>query len=74
MADVHVELVRVQSEVGMRDRASLVFVLVAMRVGMPGLSPCVSMCTESCDGRCESRCLVQSVWGTSVWSWYAVSV
>jgi hypothetical protein len=36
MADVGVELVRVQAEVDMRDRASHVFVLVGMRVHMCG--------------------------------------
>jgi hypothetical protein len=35
MADVDVGGVRVQVEVGMGDRASLVFVLVGMRVRMP---------------------------------------
>ena len=36
MAGVEMDLVSVQADVGMRDRASLVFVLVAMRVHMPG--------------------------------------
>lgn len=35
VADVDVALVGVQVEVGMRDRASLVCVLVGMRVDMP---------------------------------------
>ena len=35
MTGVGVELVGMQREVGMRDRAGLVFVLVAMRVAMP---------------------------------------
>ena len=34
MTGVGVELVRVQRQVGMRDRASLILVLVGMRVGM----------------------------------------
>ena len=34
MTDVGVELVGMQRQVDMRDRASLVFVLVAMRVAM----------------------------------------
>ena len=36
MIGVGVELVRVQRQVGMRDRASLILVLVEMRVGMRG--------------------------------------
>ena len=35
MTGVGVELVRMQRQVGMRDRASLILVLVAMRVDMP---------------------------------------
>ncbi len=35
MTGVEVELVRMQRQVGMRDRASLIRVLVAMRVHMP---------------------------------------
>ena len=47
MAGVGVELVRMQGQVGMRDRASLILVLVGMRVACPALSPCVSTCTAS---------------------------
>ena len=35
MTDVRVARVRMQGDVGMRDRASLIRVLVAMSVGMP---------------------------------------
>ena len=47
MTGVGVALVRMQRQVGMRDRASLILVLVGMRVRCAALSPCVSMCTAS---------------------------